>query len=149
VNSLQTLVNETSHLPVLGDKIKTILKDLIKAPDPVLLCLYNYEHTGGTAEQPNVYYSLDLTVLTTQHLMQVALMTQTHFISKKQIKSIDRFSLETPAVGDNLPKWATLSVWIDQEPLKIEATQQHYVKQLLEASRVISKLIGKDLTGGL
>ena len=158
---LNELIQKAAATPFIGQVLIQTIKDLVHPQDRILVCYYQLETSGATADREFTYYSVDIVLVTTAFFIRINFFPKTHTYSKKRIHTINELKLEYPAppmddlaelkAGEFLPtrmkletqfvndRGAVVENWI------AEASDQLHVRHLMEINRQLGRMVGLPL----
>ncbi|HEY9724304.1 MAG TPA: hypothetical protein V6D47_20045, partial [Oscillatoriaceae cyanobacterium] len=94
---LNELIQQATATPFIGQVLIGTVKDLVHPQDRILVCYYQIETSGATAEREFTYYSIDVVLVTTAFFIRINFYPKTHTYVKKRIHAISDLMIEYPA----------------------------------------------------
>jgi hypothetical protein len=161
---LNELIQKAASTPFIGQVLISTIKDLVHPQDRILVCYYQIETSGATADREFTYYSVDVVLVTTAFFIRINFYPKTHTCIKKRIHSISDIKTEYPAppledvaelkTSEFVPSRMTLAVhFTDASGKGVEdwltsSGDESQVRQLMEISRLMGRLVGMPLAQG-
>lgn len=158
---LNELIQKAATTPFIGQVLISTIKDLVHPQDRILVCYYQIETSGATADREFTYYSVDVVLVTTAFFIRINFYPKTHTYVKKRIHSISDMKIEYPAppleevadlkTADFVPSRMSLAItFADAASKQVEAWtaasgDEAQVRQLMEISRLLGRVVGMPL----
>lgn len=158
---LNELIQKAASTPFIGQVLISTIKDLVHPQDRILACYYQIETSGATEDREFTYYSVDVVLVTTAFFIRINFYPKTHTYIKKRVHSISDMKIEYPAppleevaelkTSEFLPSRMSLAIaFADAAAKPVETWIQSsgdeaQVRQLMEISRLMGKLVGMPL----
>lgn len=158
---LNELIQKAASTPFIGQVLIQTIKDLVHPQDRILVCYYQLETSGATADREFTYYSVDVVLVTTAFFIRINFYPKTHTFLKKRIHTISDLKVEYPAppmeevaelkTSEFVPSrmsvvfnfadaaGKTVEVWAT------ESGDEAQVRQLQEISRLLGRVVGLPL----
>ncbi|MEB3222708.1 MAG: hypothetical protein VKS61_11570 [Candidatus Sericytochromatia bacterium] len=158
---LNELLQQAAQTPFIGQVLIQTLRDLVHPQDRILVCYPIIETSGGTAERDFTYYSVNVVLVTTAFFIRINFYPKTHLASKKRIHLLNELKWEYPAPAmedltgirsDFVPARVKLEAHFGSDrgtPVEVwvaEASDANHVRDLMEANRVLGRLVGMPLS---
>ncbi|MFN3431929.1 MAG: hypothetical protein ACK46X_18515 [Candidatus Sericytochromatia bacterium] len=158
---LNELIQKAASTPFIGQVLISTIKDLVHPQDRILVCYYQIETSGATADREFTYYSVDVVLVTTAFFIRINFYPKTHTYVKKRIHSISDMKIEYPAppledvadlkTADFVPSRMSLAFsFADAASKPVEtwtasSGDEAQVRQLMEISRLLGRVVGMPL----
>jgi hypothetical protein len=158
---LNELIQKAASTPFIGQVLISTIKDLVHPQDRILVCYYQLETSGATADREFTYYSVDVVLVTTAFFIRINFYPKTHTYVKKRIHSISDMKIEYPAPpledvaelksSEFLPGRMTIAInFADAggkpvETWSADSSEEAQVRQLMDISRLLGRLVGMPL----
>lgn len=159
---LNELIQQATTTPFIGQVLIGTVKDLVHPQDRILVCYYQIETSGATAEREFTYYSIDVVLVTTAFFIRINFYPKTHTYVKKRIHAISDLKIEYPAppmeelaelkTSEFIPARAALAITFagdrgnTVETWTAEASDLDHVRHLMEISRLMGRMVGLPLS---
>ena len=159
---LAELIKQAGSTPFIGQVLIATIKDLVHPQDRILVCFYQLETSGATADRDFTYYSIDVTLVTTAFFIRIMFYPKTHMCVKRRIHSISDMKIEYPAPpmeelvelksSEYVPGRVSLSTTFindrggEVETWTAEASDVDHVRQLMEINRLLGRVVGMPLS---
>lgn len=159
---LNELLQQAAQTPFIGQVLIGTIRDLVHPQDRILVCYYQIETSGATADREFTYYSIDVVLVTTAFFIRINFFPKTHTCIKKRIHSISEMQIEYPAppmedlieikAGEFLPTRVKLSTNFVNDrggPVETWVADAHdigQVRQLMEINRLLGRMVGMPLS---
>jgi hypothetical protein len=158
---LNELIQKAAATPFIGQVLIQTIKDLVHPQDRILVCYYQLETSGATADREFTYYSVDIVLVTTAFFIRINFFPKTHTYQKKRIHSISDLKVEYPAppmeevadlsTSEFLPSRMSVSFNFTDATGKTvenwvaETGEEGQVRQLTEINRLLGRVVGLPL----
>ena len=157
---LNELIQKAASTPFIGQVLISTIRDLVHPQDRILTCYYMMETSGATADREFTYYSVDVVLVTTAFFIRINFYPKTHTYVKKRIHSITDMKIEYPAppmdevadlkTNEFIPSRMSVAFAFSNEGKLVEtwtaeSSDEQYVRQLMEISRLLGRVVGMPL----
>ena len=158
---LNELLHQAAETPFIGQVLIQAIRDLVHPQDRILVCHAMVETSGKTEDKEFTYYSVNVVLVTTAFIIRINFYPKTHMQVKKRIHQITELKFEYPAppmeeladiqTSDFIPSRVKLEVQFGNDkglPVDTwiaEATDLDHVRNLVEVSRLLGRMVGMPL----